>query len=106
MTELNPASTISTLTVEAALPFRDLPGEQRHSVYRYLFDNITAISQFFRVWKEEDGLPHHPQLKTYKALLLACKHVKHEASTIFEAECLPHMTFYFDRRGAAQGRPS
>lgn len=70
--------------------FEDLPGEQRNSVYRFLFDDITSLDKAFDVWHPQ--VPHlHRQLNAYSALLQTCKTVCHEAKTLFEAEYLPNM---------------
>lgn len=41
-------------------------------------------------------MPNHKSLTTYTSLLATSRQLNHEASAIFKAECLPHLTFYLN----------
>lgn len=81
---------------EEAFRFTDLPGEQRNSIYRHLFDDITTPDSAFHVWKELEGLPRYPDLKAYSAIIATCRQINTEASTIFEKEYIPRLTVYVE----------
>lgn len=85
---------ITTELNAGSFPFLDLPGEQRNAVYRLLFDDITESSKAFDVW--DPNFPRYEYIPTRIALLQTCWTINYEAYSIFLAEYLPNMIFYFD----------
>jgi len=76
-------------------PFLELPGEQRNSIYRFLFDDITTPDACFDVWSQHGDIPHYPNLPTFTSLICTCRVVRREARSIFEEEYISQLRFYF-----------